>query len=159
MAVIRATQLFVYKCAPNAALDVLPAREPDPVLGDETRNSGVPGLLPQPPDPRVYETVYTVPAGKRAILRSFQATLGAIPASTELEPNYWVQISGGALPGTYYVHWFWFVDHTGSQPLWQLTDSWEPMLVMHAGQRLAVQNVSTQFLSVIGSGHLLPEQT
>lgn len=141
MAVLRATQLFVYKCAPAA------------------RN--VPGPLPVPPRPRpespegrAAEVVYTVPAGKRAILRTFTAVMGNVPPDGS-SPTYWLSLSGGGLAGTYYLHWFYFVIHYPDFNDFALAETWQPMLVLNAGQQLTVTNITPQFLSVAGFGHLL----
>lgn len=141
MAVLRATQLFVYKCSPTRRDVPVPV----PPIGSPR---------PDAPELQAAETVYTVPAGKRAIIRSFMATLGNVPP-TGTEPNYWVQLSGPGLASTYYVHWFWFVDHAHQIGVWRLHDTWSPMLVMNEGQQLHVTNLSPQFLSIVAGGHLL----
>lgn len=145
MAVLRATQLFVHKCAPSGRSRPTPA-------------TPTPSPLPETPETRAYELVYTVPPGKRAILRCFTAVLGNIPPQGT-EPDYWVQLTGPDIPGTYFVHWYWFVDHTSGTGMWQLCDTWEPMLVMNEYQQLYVANQSTQFMSVTGSGHLVDVRT
>lgn len=128
MAIIRSRRLFATNITPG---------------GLET--------LAGPGDPR-YTSVYTCPAGYRTIFRTISATLTSTPPSGQ-EPIYAVNL----MPHGVLVHWYWFVEHWGSVSQWRLSDTWNAMLVLHSGDALSIANASTSYLSVQGSGHLLPE--
>lgn len=135
MAIIRSKRLFIRTIGPAAA-GTLQASTP-----------GVPDHL----DPKAWTDVYTCPPGKRAILRSMQATLDSTPPGTE--PVYVVVV----WPYGTTVHWYWFVDHGSQIAVWRIHETWSPMLVLHSGDILSVANASIVNLHVSGSGHELPE--
>lgn len=106
--------------------------------------------------PRYAQDLYTCPAGYRAILRTTTMVLGSLPeAGAEPEANLAIRRDDGYYP----FRWVRFVDYPESVATWVLTDAWDGMVVLHAGETFMCDNKSTVLLFVTGSGHELPEQT
>lgn len=144
MAIIRAKQLWCGRAGPS--LNTLPAAAP----GEETR---LPGGL----NPRVSTVFYTCPPGKRAIIRSFSVVLLNQPPTGEQSV---AKLLLSPTPGSWYiVQWNWFVEHTQATAVWRFDWEWNGQMVLHAGQAVALENVSTVMMDTQGSGHELNEIT
>lgn len=140
MAVIRAKRLWLAGIPPN-------------VFTDE--------LAPQPPEVGTQSWgVYTVPPGKRAIVRSMTFQLPDPPASGN-HPSCaaWVQPAG--MPYQVRVFWGWFFEYTGpTTGQYRLWHHFNGQLVLHAGDLMSFSHTSTgQDMDVMGSGHELNEIT
>lgn len=138
MAVIRAKRLWVLTLA--GARDV-PVELP--TLGDI---------------PETYFTqadLYTVPAGKRAIVRTSSTTLGGVPPGGTEPTSYLILRRAGGFEDA--IRWAWYVDHHSGVANWVLNDVWNGQIVMHAGDTMVGRNLTGVPLTFHGSGHELPE--
>lgn len=104
--------------------------------------------------------LYTVPAGKRAIIRTISVMWSEIPESlTNLEQAWIMATVAGVRHG---VFWTWPIpDSTQAitnDPTWQLSKVWNGQLVLHAGDTISAFHVyTTMLVSTFGSGHELLE--
>lgn len=144
MAVIRAKRLWAASVF-GGTLETLPAQEaPVPPIRD--------------PDSGVRATwVYTVPAGKRAIVRTATFTLESPPGPTE-SPTMaaWLRVSG--LPFPFAWFWFWFRSTEDAYSRYTIHAQFNGQLVLHAGDSVEINHGAAGiYLNCIGSGHELNE--
>lgn len=105
---------------------------------------------------RASTTLYTVPAGKRAILRHASFTLTATPAGGA-EPTMNLKLRDAVTNKNLIVYWFWFVEHGSNIAVWRLWTGWNGQLVMHAGDIISLSHTFAGTLHTSGSGHELNE--
>lgn len=137
MAVIRAKRLWAA---------VLPAAS----LEDSLRE-----LEPAPQAPLT--AVYTVPPGKRAIIRTMTLATEYIgtPGS---EPTTNVYIRSPSL-GWILVWRYWWVRHENSLAEWQVTAAFNGQVVLHASDSIEISSNMATAQFAHGSGHELLELT
>lgn len=143
MAVIRAKRLFSAYIDPGTLLDEiedLPA--PQPTLPPQARAS----------------LVYTVPAGKRAIIRSMTFALDRLPAAGQYPSMAcWLTPAGSI---EHCVFWFWFYQRIEGAGYVLPYGWWNGQLVLHAGDQISVNHGAIgMYLHAVGSGHELNEMT
>lgn len=140
MAVIRAKRLWWGSVPSGTLAGVMPAGEGEP----ETRAT----------------QVYTVPLGKRAILRTATFTLENIPAAgTSPTMAAWMRpFNTGGFQVAFF--WHWFFESTSGIIQYRLHAQWDGILVLHAGDQIAINHGATGiYLNTTGSGHELNELT
>lgn len=103
-------------------------------------------------------TLYTAPAGYRAIIRGVTATINSPPEGSN--PCYVLYLTPAG-QATIVLRWIFFsVPGTGeAADRYLFADSWNPMVVLHSGDRIECANMTSAMLDVTGSGHVLPELT
>lgn len=138
MAVLRTQFLFAAQLPPSSKVALRPSK------------TGIPDDVADPRE-LTYQTVYTCPSGKRAIMRTLTGVL--VNATPGYEPVYYVDHYTPQGPTR--VHWFWFVNHLANVAQWQLSDTWNAQVVLNAGETLMVANLSVALLFVEGSGALV----
>lgn len=149
VAVIRAKRLWSFQVLSGLEEELNPTSLSD---------TATPELATLPSTPRALQ-VYTVPAGKRAIIRSITTCLETSPA-------------GGAEPtGDYYLNLptnphtqvmllrVWFVDHTTQLAVPVITHVWNGQAVLHAGEGITLAHSHAGIVHTHGSGHELNELT
>lgn len=143
MAVIRAKRLFAAAVPGNVVAD-LPALTPT--------------IEAHTPELRLV-SLYTVPPGKRAILRFISLTTMGPPA-TGSEPYFTIFLTDVATgQGTLHFHWGGFVSKTAELATWRFNQQWTGTLVMHPGDQLSMNHNASVPIATIGSGHELNEIT
>lgn len=158
MAVIRAKLLWATAVQPYSQLVQNAAVIPGGVTGDPPDRFAAPDQIPQTPEGLAgTKVLYTVPAGKRAIIRGMNTAQYSQPPGGE-EPVFRLYLfppgQGGVL-----VRHFWWVRHLDAVAEWKLEDNWTGTIVLHAGWRVEMQNSSTVDIHTQGSGHELNELT
>lgn len=144
MAVIRASRLWS-QIVPPGVVD----------LRGVTPESGPPGRQVGPlvaPPAAVH--VFTVPAGYKAIIRSYHG----LPYGWQADMNTDWQLqclrAGTSVPMI--LRYYWFAVSTDPEKRGPLGDYVNSMTVLNAGDQLSVYNGSTFEFYTEGSGHLLP---
>lgn len=146
MAVIRSANLWGRACPPTLRVEDLPASQ----VGEPLQRPAL-----RPGEPRG-QHLYTVPAGKRAIIRSLDTNLGAIPPAGQ-EPTFRIWMFAGS--AVISIRFCWWVDHGAQIAYWKTEDNWYGMIVLLAGWHLEMENLSTVTIYSNGSGHVLNEPT
>lgn len=113
-----------------------------------------PGVAPLPADPRADAILYTVPSGRKAILRSATANLiGPLPTGN---PYYHLKILHVGDSSPTVIHFCWFFDPNTDPRFYLFTNIWNGQVVLNAGEKLLCYNGSNIGLHVTGSGAELP---
>lgn len=146
MAVLRATRLWTAQLMAGL---VKPAQN-QPGRPLEETHSGVRSTTAY---------VYTVPPGKKAIIRTITSVLNGIPPSGE-EPTVKYYLEPFNTGAAYEFHYFWFVDHTTStmEGVWRIESNWSGNITLNAGDKVRAVLVCTRHVMSVGSGMLLNEQ-
>lgn len=100
--------------------------------------------------------LYTVPAGRRAILRQATCWMES-PMQPGTFPTWYVIVRVSGVSHWVYAHEFGTTLGL-NEPSMTQWDQWNAMCVLHAGDQLGVEcMVTTGFCEVQASGHELPE--
>lgn len=152
MAVLRSTRLWATSIFPSAQIvQTLPDGTDRPRPAE--LSSGA---------PRAATTVFTCPAGKRAIIRTMQTTLNQSLPNTAGNGHSFqmiLRVSGGPALN---VRWFWwweFFPPTSDNPnYWAhqiLEDTWNGQLVMNPGDSIEMANLTPITLQQQATGALV----